>query len=77
MSKPIECTVKEKIILVLVGRLYSGLLQQESGLSQGEERSDSTLNTEKTAGELESMSGGTGSVDEKLLRGDIKVRDSC
>jgi len=34
LSKPIECTVKEKIILVLVGRLYSGLLQQESGLSQ-------------------------------------------
>ena len=42
-----------------------------------EERSDSTLNTEKTAGELESMSGGRGSVDEKLVRGDIKVRDSC
>ena len=33
MSKPIECTVTEKIILALVGRLYSGLLQ-ESGLPQ-------------------------------------------
>ena len=41
------------------------------------EKSGSTPNTEKTAGELESTSRERRSADEKLLGGDTKVGDSC
>ena len=67
---------KKIIILALVGRLYS-VLQQESGLPQEGREIRFNSKYREDSGKLESMSGGRGSVDEKLLRRDIKVRDSC
>lgn len=64
-------SVKEKIIRTLVKMVRNYFIR---GYCNREERAGSTLNAAKTAGNLQPRSRVRGSVDGKLLRGDMRGR---